>query len=136
MCDPVTALIGAAVGGVALGSARAPRSGGQAPGPDPEIERAKTEAEAAQRANSQLAMDQRRRRGQASLMTRGATAAPQPTFGDGGNGELGLSPITTTARVTRSAVARQASSLMARGAPAVYGAGGAGGGRGTRGIIQ
>lgn len=133
MCDAKTLITGVGLGGMLFGGRKPPAPKKQ---PDPGQERARAEAEAAQRANAQLAMDQRRRRGQSSLMARGAPSSPQPTFGDGGDGELGLNPITTTARVTRSAVARQASSLMARGAPAVYGAGGAGGGRGTRSIIQ
>lgn len=124
MCDPVSAMW--VIGGLAVGSAMAAPSAGPAAAaqqPDPAEERAKAEAEAAQRANAQLAMDQRRRREQSSLLAKGGMVQPTFTMGDEGTGS---SPLSTGARLnSRSTVAR-AASLMARGASGGGGLGGSG----------
>lgn len=134
MCDPVTIGVaaGGLLGGAVLGSAMAPKAPKAPKQPDPAVERAQAEAEAAQRANAQLAMDQRRRREGGSLIARGA---PAPTFGDRQTSadDTSLSPISGTRLTSRTSVARQASSLISRGAPVVYGGGGSGLGGGSRG---
>lgn len=134
MCDPVTLGVtaGGLLGGAVLGKAMAPKAPSAPKQPDPAIERAKAEAEAAQRANAQLATDQRRRREGGSLMAKGA---PAPTFGDrqAPTDDTSLSPISGGRPTSRTSVARQASSLISRGAPVVYGGGGSGLGGGSRG---
>lgn len=119
MCNAKTLLTGIAPGvkgaGLLLdplnlsGAAAGKPKAAPAP-PDPAVERAAAEAEAAQKANRQIAEDTRRRREQGQLIARGA---PQPTLGDTGAVD-GLSPIGPT---SRSSVARTAS-LVTRGAPA------------------
>ena len=137
MCDPVTATLAVVGGGLmareqrkasqAASSAAAAQAAAQ---PDPAAERAKAEAEAAQRVNAQLADANRRRREQGSLLAKGAPAAPTFALGDA-EGSEGMSPIGAPGSLTlrkptsRSTVAQQAS-LMSRGAPG----GGYGGGRG------
>lgn len=98
---------------------------------DPEAERAKAEAEAAQRANAQLADTNRRRREQNSLMSKGAPVAPQFSMGDSTT-DPGANTLSTTGATTRSTTARKAS-LMSKGAAPIvmgggYGGGGSGGG--------
>ena len=101
--------------------------------PDPAVERANAEAEAQQRANAQLAADQRRRRDQQNLLARGA---PQPTvsFGESEARDMGIGPMQGA--TTRRSVARQAS-LLGRGASITLGGGGSssGAGRGSQ-VIQ
>lgn len=120
MCDPVSLAVGAVAG--AAGSAlMAPKGASGPKQPNAEQERAKAEATAAQTANAKLASDQRRRREQASLLSKGA-GSPSPTFGDPASttdGGTGTGPLS--GRTSRSTVAKQSSSLMARGAPMVYG---------------
>ena len=110
--------------------------GPKPPGPpeqaDPANERAVAEAEAVQRANAQLAMDQRRRR-QQSLLSKGASGAPAPDFGSEGTDDAGASPLGGARLTSRTSVARNAASLMSRGAPVVYGGGGFSGGGGRNG---
>lgn len=133
MCDPVTAIAGAlgvstttaavgvgVVGGLVASKALSHNSSAAsaASNPDPATERAKVEADAAQKANAQLAADNRRRREQGSLLAKGA---PQPTLGDSMPGTSvggGLSPIgtSTPSFVTRNTTAR-APSLMSLGMP-------------------
>lgn len=110
MCDAKTLTFGLLGGRSQSATPAAPKL------PNPEAERAKAEASAAQSANAQLAADQRRRREQSSLIARGA---PSPTFGD--TGAAGLSPLGGS--TSRSSTAK-AGSLMGRGAPTVYGGGG------------
>lgn len=76
MCDPVSMLIGAAGATVAT-SVLSPKPKAGYSSADAAAERAKAEAEAAASANRKLAMDQRRRREQQSLVSRGA-----PSLGD------------------------------------------------------
>ena len=139
MCDPVSIGIGSALGATSTAGAAAVGAGvlagtavvgsklltpnmPSAPRqPNAEQERAKAEATAAQTANAKLASDQRRRREQASLLSKGADS-PSPTFGDPASttdGGTGTGPLS--GRTSRSTVAKQSSSLMARGAPMVYG---------------
>lgn len=95
------------------------------PLPDPAVERARAEAEAAQRVNAKLAADQRRRREQGSLLAKGA---PAPTFSLGDTEGDPQSPIESPGSLglrkptSRSTTAQQAS-LITRGAPS-YGGGG------------
>lgn len=115
MCDPVSMLVGAvagSVGGKLLGGGgRGGSSAGNA-----EAERMKAEADAATSANQKLAMDQKRRREQQSLIARGAPGGvgEQPGTGD--------SPLSTAHTVFRQAgsLFRYAPdisrSLIARGA--------------------
>lgn len=134
MCDPVSLLVGAVAGGVASkvlgpkGSNASPNSAANAP--DPAAERAKAEAEAAQRANAQLAASNARRREQQSLMSKGAPAAPSFGFGDSETAQPGGSPLSGG---VRSMPVRVASTLMSRGAMTTAGAApvysGGGGGR-------
>lgn len=91
--------------------------------PDPAIERASAEAEAAQRANMQLANNNRRRREQQSLMSKGAPTAPQFAFGDATT-DPGSDTLSTMGATTRSTTATRAS-LMSRGAAPVATGGGA-----------
>ncbi len=132
MCDPVTATIAVVGGGLvareqrkasqAASSAAAAQAAAQ---PDPAAERAKAEAEAAQRVNAQLADANRRRREQGSLLAKGAPAAPTFSLGDTeGEAQSPIGPAGSSfaARAgralltSRSSVAQQ-SSLMGRGAP-------------------
>lgn len=121
MCDVVTGA--AVVGGMLLGSAMSKGSGGsikQPKMPDPAQERARAEAEAAQRANAQLAADQRRRRGGSLLMAGQAgqgNTAPQPVFGDTNTGDDINLRTAMGSPVSRSSTARR-SSLMSRGSQA------------------
>lgn len=112
MCDPVSMLVGAvagSVGGKLLGGGG---GGGSSTG-NAEAERMKAEADAATSANQRLAMDQKRRREQQSLIARGAPGGvgEQPGTGD--------SPLSTVMRQGRSRF-RDApdisQSLIARGA--------------------
>lgn len=140
MCDPVSLTVGL-VGGAMVSEQRSSRKAASAAAaaqaaaqPDPAEERAKAEAEAAQRVNAQLADANRRRREQGSLLAKGAPAAPTFSLGDA-EGEAqspigptgsGLAARTGRALLTsRSTVAKQ-SSLMSRGAPGGYGGGGGG----------
>lgn len=131
MCNPVAYVAGGLLGGLVASKAMGPKVESPqttATQVDPAAERAAAEAEAANRANIQLAADQRRRREQGSLMSRGA-----PTFGLGDAADgTGLSPIGPSVKpVTRNTTAQRAS-LMSRGAPAAGGgttfSGGGGGG--------
>jgi hypothetical protein len=143
MCDPFTFGAVGLVGAVLMNSNK--KKGSSAAPVEPEDtvaqERARAEAEAAQRANAQLAQDQRRRREQQSLLSTGAAAkppaAPAPTFGDDDGSDLGGSPLNSGRMTSRSSVARQ-SSLLARGGEAIaYGGGGLGGGNSrTRNQLQ
>jgi hypothetical protein len=144
MCDPLTLTIGLVGGGAMVSEQRNSRKAANAAAaaqaaaqPDPAAERAKAEAEAAQRVNAQLADANRRRREQGSLLAKGAPAAPTFSLGDadgeaqspiGAPGSFGLRKPTS-----RSTVAQQAS-LMSRGAPGGYGGGG--GGRSGGGDIR
>ncbi|OWQ92023.1 hypothetical protein CDN99_06605 [Roseateles aquatilis] len=97
MCDPVSVGIGL-VGGMVASKALAPKTSTASvvPTTDPAVERSAAEAEAAQSANRKLAEDQRRRRGQGSLLAKGA---PTPTLGDttsaSNSGQSPLSGIPT-----------------------------------------
>jgi len=115
MCDPVSMLVGAvagSVGGKLLGGGG---GGGSSTG-NAEAERMKAEADAATSANQRLAMDQKRRREQQSLIARGAPGGvgEQPGTGD--------SPLSTAQTVMRQAGSRFrdapdiSQSLIARGA--------------------
>lgn len=97
----------------------------------PAEERANAEAEAAQRVNARLAADQRRRRGQGSLL---ATGAPSFTMGDSGSD--GASPLGAGgAFTTRSTTAKRAASMISQGAASAgSGYGGYRGGRFTDGV--
>jgi hypothetical protein len=68
MCDPISIGVGV-LGGMAVSSAMAPKSGG---GGNAAAEAAKARADAANKANATLAMDQRRRRQQSNLLAGGA----------------------------------------------------------------
>lgn len=138
MCNPIALAVTAFAGATAYSarqsakaSTEAARIQAAAQG-DPAAERAKAEAEAAQRANAKLAADQRRRRDQGSLLAKGA---PAPTFSLGdAEGSEGLSPIGAPGSLSlrkptsRSTVAQQ-SSLITRGAPSYGGGGRLGGGQ-------
>jgi hypothetical protein len=138
MCDPISLAVTAFAGATAYSARQgakaateAARIQADAQG-DPAAERARAEAEAAQRANAKLAADQRRRRDQGSLLAKGA---PAPTFSLGdAEGSEGLSPIGAPGSLSlrkptsRSTVAQQ-SSLITRGAPSYGGGGRLGGGQ-------
>lgn len=138
MCDPISLAVTAFAGATAYSARQgakaateAARIQAEAQG-DPAAERARAEAEAAQRANAKLAADQRRRRDQGSLLAKGA---PAPTFSLGdAEGSEGLSPIGAPGSLSlrkptsRSTVAQQ-SSLITRGAPSYGGGGRLGGGQ-------
>lgn len=127
MCDPVSVGIaaGAAAGGAVLKKAMTPKMP-KVSQPDPAAERAQAEAEAQQRANAQLAADQRRRREQMGLLARGAPAQPTVSFGDSRksvpDGVFGAAMQV----VTRNSTARQAS-MLSRGASITLGGGGSSG---------
>ncbi len=87
MCDPVSMLIGAA-GATVAGKVLAPKPSAGYSSADAAAERAKAETEAAASANRKLAMDQRRRREQQSLVSRGA-----PSLGD--DNTTGDSPLSS-----------------------------------------
>jgi len=128
MCAPVSLIVGA-VGGLAVSKALTPKQqAAAAPAselPDPAEERARAEAEAAQKANAKLAADSRRRREQGSLLAKGA---PTFAFGDATT-DPGASPISSSIQpVTRGTTVRKAS-LMSQGA-ATAGSTFSGGGRG------
>ncbi len=129
MCDPISLIVGA-VGGLAVSSLVAPQQSGSSVAqlPDPAEERAKAEAEAAQKANAKLASDSRRRREQGSLLAKGAP--PTFSFGDATT-DAGTSPITSIQPVTRRTTARKAS-LMSQGSTAGGSSFGGGGGGGRR----
>lgn len=122
MCDPISLIAGGLAAGAtvyqtqqARKSAKEAAAAQAAAQGDPAAERAKAEAEAAQRANAQLAEGNRRRREQGSLLSKGATA---PTFSMGdATTDPGSNTLSATGATTRSTVARQAS-VMSRGAPA------------------
>ena len=126
MCDPISVGIGL-VGGMVASKALAPKSAPAAAAPttSPAEDQAKAEGEAAQRANAQLAADNRRRREQQSLMLKGAPA-PATNFGDSATAD-GISPLGGIARggMNRSVVAQRTASLMSAGAPALASGGGA-----------
>jgi hypothetical protein len=139
MCDPVTAIIagGALVGSTAYSARQARKASTEAAKiqadaqPDPAAERAKAEAEAAQRVNAQLAADGRRRREQGSLISRGAPALQLGDEGEAtGTGASPLGAPGSGGRLTSRRTVAQTASLMSRGAPAGGGYGGGGGGRG------
>lgn len=94
MCDPVSLVVsvGAGLAGGAAIGALTSRGGGGGSTVDPAAERAKAEAEAAQKANARIAAAQRRR--QQSLLSSGAPVT-----------DPGASPVSRTT-----------TSLMARGA--------------------
>ena len=123
MCDPISLALGAVAGTTLYQTNQARKSAKEA---------AAAEAEAAQRANAQLADTNRRRREQQSLLAKGAptTATPDFSLGDSAltPGQSPLSPGAST--TSRSTVGRAASSLLSRGAPAgpsfTYGGGGGG----------
>lgn len=113
MCEPTTiAMIGAAVLGAAsaddasrkAGHAREDMARESAAANEA---RAASDARAIQSANAKLAMDQRRRREQQSLLARGG--APQPTLGDQDATEPGASAFATTRNTAMRA------SLLTRG---------------------
>lgn len=127
MCDPVSLIVGV-VGGAVASKAMAPKSApaaATATAVDPAVERAQAEAEAAQKANARLANDQRRRREQGSLVSRGA---PTYTLGDSPDAANPGSPITgpSAGLTTRSTVAKRGS-LISQGGPMVVDGGGGGG---------
>lgn len=103
MCDPVSMVLGA-VGGKLLGGGG---GGGGSSAGNAEAERMQAEADAAASANRKLAMDQKRRREQQSLIAQGAPGGvgDQPGTGD--------SPLSTAQKVMRQAGG------MFRGAPDV-----------------
>lgn len=121
MCDPVTAAV-SLVGGLAAKKLMTPSStpgaASAASQPDPAAERAAVEAKAAQAANTKLANDQKRRREQASLLSRGAQPTTTgPMLGD----TVGASGVTSplsgrTGATNRSTAGRATQSLLARGA--------------------
>lgn len=131
MCDPVSyiTLAGAAISKLSGGKKH--RGGSSTPevqqepqASQSELERTRAEAEAAQRANMQIAATTARRREQQSLMATGGSTAPQPVFNDVGTGD-GLTNtgdgITRSRALgggvsSRSSTARQAS-LMSQGRP-------------------
>jgi len=121
MCDPISVGIGL-VGGMVASKALAPKSAPAAaaavPTTSPAEDQAKAEGEAAQKANAQLAADNRRRREQQSLMLKGAPA-PATNFGDSTTAD-GISPLGGIARggMNRSVVAQRTASLMSAGAAA------------------
>ena len=134
MCNPLALAVTAFAGATAYSARQGAKAATEAARiqaaaqGDPAAERAKAEAEAAQRANAKLAADQRRRREQGSLLAKGA---PAPTFSLGDTEGDPLSPIGPAgsglgARMgrallsSRSTVAQQAS-LITRGAPSVGG---------------
>jgi hypothetical protein len=123
MCDPVTVgltVLGGAVAGKAMAPKSGPAASSAAAQPDPAAEQAAVEARAAQAANAKLANDQKRRREQASLLSRGAQATTTgPTFGDTAGASDVTSPLSGMAGTTnRTTAARATQSLLARGAAA------------------
>lgn len=125
MCDPVTAAV-SVVGGLAakklMTPSAMPAAASAAAQADPAQEQAAVEARAAQAANAKLANDQKRRREQASLLSRGAQAATTttgPTLGDVAGASGVSSPLSGQAGTTnRTTAARATQSLLARGAAA------------------
>jgi len=118
MCDPVSMIVGAVgstVVGQVLGVGK--DKGGQSPG-NAEAERMKAEADAATSANRKLAMDQKRRREQQSLIAQGA---PNGLGDQAGTGDSPISPMQRVMQqgamfrgapdVSRSLIARGAGQL-------------------------
>lgn len=135
MCDPISVGIGVLGGAFAVREQRkaadaardAARIQAEAQG-DAAAERAAAEGEATNRANAKLADDQRRRREQASLISRGST----PTFSLGDSALTpGVSPITSPPRLqSRGLPARMTAALISRGGPSTgFGGGSSGGAR-------
>lgn len=134
MCDPISIGIGVLGGAFAVREQRkaadsakeAARIQAEAQG-DAAAERAAAEGEATNRANAKLADDQRRRREQASLISRGST----PTFSLGDSALTpGVSPITSPPRLQSRSTTARAASLISRGSPTTgFGGGSAGGSR-------
>lgn len=90
MCDPVSVGLGL-VGGALVNKALTPKQASVTPTTDPAADRAAAEAEAASLANRKLAEDNRRRRGQQSLLQKGA---PAPGLGDTTSGaDPSLNPV-------------------------------------------
>lgn len=134
MCDPMTAVMALTAVATAYSARQAKQANResiaaqqQAQG-DPAAERARAEAEAAQRANAQLAETNRRRREQGSLLAKGAPSAPKFTLGDS-QLQPGQSPLGGIGGRVVRAVAGSRSTLISRGAPAAGAGAGAGGGR-------
>jgi hypothetical protein len=124
MCDPISLTLGAVAGATVYQTTQARKSAKEAAAiqaaaqVDPAAERAKAEAEAAQRANAALAESNRRRREQGSLLSKGApaaTTATQFTLGDTTTQMPGQSPLSIDGATSRSTVAQRAS-LLSRGA--------------------
>lgn len=131
MCNPLALAVGAFAGATAYSARQGAKAATEAARiqaasqPDPAEERAKAEAEAAQRVNAQLADANRRRREQGSLLAKGAPAAPTFSLGDaegeaqspiGPTGSGFASRVGRALLTSRSSVAQQAS-LINRGAP-------------------
>jgi len=120
MCDPISLTLGAVAGATVYQTTQARKSAKEAAAiqaaaqTDPAAERAKAEAEAAQRANAALADSNRRRREQGSLLSKGASAAPQFTLGDA---QLtpGQSPLSVDGGATNRSTVAARTSLMSRG---------------------
>lgn len=120
MCDPISLTLGAVAGATVYQTTQARKSAKEAAAiqaaaqTDPAAERAKAEAEAAQRANAALADSNRRRREQGSLLSKGASAAPQFTLGDA---QLtpGQSPLSVDGGTTNRSTVAARTSLMSRG---------------------
>jgi hypothetical protein len=127
---PGTNLGGIALDPLNLSGAFGKKESAPAP-PDPATERATAEAEAAQRANTQLALNNKRRREQQSLMSKGAptTAAPTFSFGDSAATDPTANTLSATGLTTRNTTAKRAS-LMSSGAPTAPAGGSYGGGGG------
>ncbi len=132
MCDPVSVGIGI-VGGAIASKVLAPKTStaSTVPTTDPAAERAAAEAEAQQSANRKLAEDQRRRRGQSSLLAQGA---PSPTLGDTtSDPNSAQSPLGGPVFKGSKLTAALRSTLMSTGAvPAAAGAASPLGGSGSR----
>ncbi|MEK9810803.1 MAG: hypothetical protein VW362_10170 [Candidatus Nanopelagicales bacterium] len=121
MCDPISLTLGAVAGATVYQTTQARKSAKeaaaiqQAAQTDPAAERAKAEAEAAQRANAALADSNRRRREQGSLLSKGASAAPQFTLGDTTTQFAGQSPLSVDGGTTNRSTVAARTSLMSRG---------------------
>jgi hypothetical protein len=106
MCDPVSIGIGV-LGGAVTSKALAPKAQRTAAAADPEAERMKAEADAAATANRKLAADQQRRRGQQSLVARGA-----PSLGDEQNTGEGVINTGSAAAPVRFGGSRDSGSFI------------------------
>lgn len=130
MCDPVSMLVGA-VGAQAIGGLIGGGGGGSsapaATATDPAVERAKVEAEAAQKANAKLANDQRRRREQQSLLAKGGSTF---TMGDSG----ALDSLGNSLGYIAGRIKQTRGTLLSSGSATAGGGGGlvTAGGGGTR----